>query len=116
MLTASDTLMETEYGDIVYIVKFTRCVQELQAALHNDRELEPIRAAAWQAGQSCKLSSSGASAFVYPQQYASILSVLQGCELRAHHVLIAEAFLPLLFAAISKIPSKKKVRPSCVTP
>eukprot|EP00443_Scrippsiella_acuminata_P084925 CAMPEP_0115396648 /NCGR_PEP_ID=MMETSP0271-20121206/13402_1 /TAXON_ID=71861 /ORGANISM="Scrippsiella trochoidea, Strain CCMP3099" /LENGTH=639 /DNA_ID=CAMNT_0002820381 /DNA_START=27 /DNA_END=1946 /DNA_ORIENTATION=+ len=114
--TASDPPQETEYGDVVHVVKFTRCGQDLQETLHSGKELETIRAAAREAGQSCHLRLSGASIFVYPQEYASILSILRGCELRAHHVVIAEAFLPLLFEAVSKLPSKKKVRPSSVRP
>lgn len=114
--TASYPPQETEYGDVVHLVKLTRCGPELQTSLHKGTELETIRAAAREAGHSCQLPLSGASIFVYPQQYASIMSVLRGGELRAHHVVIAEAFLPLLFEAISKLPSKKKVRPSSVKP
>merc|ERR1712217_932041 len=63
--TASYPPRDTEYGDVVHMVKFTRCGQELQAVLHNGEELETIRAAAREAGQSCHLPMSGASIFVY---------------------------------------------------
>merc|ERR1712032_1584264 len=50
--------------------------------------------------------------FVYPDQYQSILAVLPDIELRAHHVVVCEAFLPLLYKEITTIPSKRNVRPS----
>merc|ERR1712232_922547 len=89
----------------------TRCGKELRKALDTGDELETVRAAAKEAGHECHLRS-GARIFVYPEQYRSILAVLPDTELRAHHVVICEAFLPLLYKDIAKIPSKCNVRPS----
>merc|ERR1712008_237148 len=56
----------------------------------------------------------GASMFLYPDQYVSILSIMSGMDLRPHHVVVTEAFLPLLYSEISAIPSKRTMRPSSV--
>mmetsp|Transcript_3550 Transcript_3550/g.6878 ORF Transcript_3550/g.6878 Transcript_3550/m.6878 type:complete len:143 (-) Transcript_3550:134-562(-) len=78
-------------------------------------ELETVRTAAQQAGFEWK-HPSGAAILLYPNQYESILSGLSLHELRPHHVLITEAFLPLLFNEICKIPSRANIRPSSLRP
>jgi len=100
----------SDYGDVVYLVKFTRCGKVLEDALHKGRELETVRAAAADAHQSCKLRS-GASIFVYPNQYQSIMCTLSDADLRPHHVLVSEAFLPLIYLELTKLPSRANVRP-----
>jgi len=85
----------SEYGDVVFIVKFNRCGKQLRTALHQGQQLETIRASAKSAGHSCMLPF-GASMFLYPEQYDSILSIMSGMDLRPHHVVIADAFLPFL--------------------
>jgi len=72
--------------------------------------LEPVRAEARKHDQSCHLKS-GASVFVYPNQYDAILSALKGHFLKAHHVVVSEAFLPLIYLEVVKIPSKSNVKP-----
>eukprot|EP00746_Dinoflagellata_sp_MGD_P038723 gnl/MRDRNA2_/MRDRNA2_193155_c0_seq1.p1 gnl/MRDRNA2_/MRDRNA2_193155_c0~~gnl/MRDRNA2_/MRDRNA2_193155_c0_seq1.p1 ORF type:complete len:215 (-),score=32.34 gnl/MRDRNA2_/MRDRNA2_193155_c0_seq1:49-693(-) len=103
-----------EYGDTIFLVKLTRC-GEVRDALHRGMELEPVRAAAHEAGYICQMMS-GVSMFLYPQQYASIISVLPDHGLRPHHVVIAEPFLPLLYQEIVNLPSKKRVQPSSANP
>lgn len=105
----------SDCGETVFIVKFNRCGEELRSVLHNGPELEPVRASATTAGHSCSLKS-GASMFLYPEQYPGILAVLPDVDLRPHHVVVSEAFLPLLFAEIAAIPSKRKMRPSSIMP
>merc|ERR1712232_427905 len=95
------------------------CGRALQEALHGPEArdptirssdpLETVRSAARMAGHPCRLRS-GASMFLYPDQYPSVLSTLRGVELRPHHIVVAQAFLPILVAAISQIPSKHKIR------
>mmetsp|Transcript_110383 Transcript_110383/g.235744 ORF Transcript_110383/g.235744 Transcript_110383/m.235744 type:complete len:428 (-) Transcript_110383:322-1605(-) len=101
----------SEYGDIILIVRLTRCGKEVRKVLHEGSELELIRAYAEEEGYSCRMSS-GASIFVYPNQYRTILQVLPDTDLRPHHVVVSEAFLPLICEAISSLPSKLNVRPS----
>lgn len=97
--------------DRIFIVRFSRSVKDLfPARLHTGRELEPVRAAAKEHDQECLLKS-GASIFVYPTQYGSIKSVLQEHTLRRHHVVVAEAFLPLIYQEIIQIPSKSNIKP-----
>jgi len=62
----------SEFGDKIHVVTFSRCGHQLQDALHKGTELEEVRAAAMAAGHVCRLAS-GASVFVYPNQYSSIL-------------------------------------------
>lgn len=101
----------TEFGDRIYLVKVTRSGENLTNALHNGRDLEEVRAAAFDMRQSCKLPS-GASIFVYPNQYQTIRSAISQFSLRPHHVLVAEAFLPLLLNAVASIPCRRKVKVS----
>merc|ERR1712087_166117 len=98
------------------MVGMSRCrVDTTLAVLHEGPELEPVRASATEAGHSCSLKS-GARMFLYPEQYPSILSILPDVDLRPHHVLVSEAFLPLLFAEVRAIPSSRKMRPSSIVP
>jgi len=101
--------------DKVHLVKFTRAGKALQIALHG-RELEQVRAHMEEAGHSCHLKHSGASVFLYPDHYDRILKVVPLQTLRPHHVLIADAFLPLLKDEVNKLPSRAKVRPNSVQP
>jgi len=95
----------------IIIVKFSRSVQDLfPKCLHTGQELEPVRAAAKEHGQTCILNS-GASIFVYPNQYMGITSTLKNFELRRHHVVVSDAFLPLVYNEIIKIPSKSNIKP-----
>eukprot|EP00929_Paragymnodinium_shiwhaense_P107485 TRINITY_DN73601_c0_g1_i1.p1 TRINITY_DN73601_c0_g1~~TRINITY_DN73601_c0_g1_i1.p1 ORF type:complete len:607 (+),score=52.16 TRINITY_DN73601_c0_g1_i1:28-1821(+) len=103
-------MQPSEYGEKIFVVKFNRCGRQLQEALHTGPQLETVRAAAKTAGHPCVLRS-GASVFLYPEQYPSVLAVLN-MQLRAHHVVVCEAFLPLLYSDISVIPAKQKVRPT----
>merc|ERR1712187_1028140 len=63
-----------------------------------------------QHGHACVLKC-GASVFVYPDQYQSIMSVLKDFKLRSHQVICCEAFLPLIYHEIVKLPSKHNVKP-----
>eukprot|EP00931_Biecheleriopsis_adriatica_P046829 TRINITY_DN26940_c0_g1_i1.p1 TRINITY_DN26940_c0_g1~~TRINITY_DN26940_c0_g1_i1.p1 ORF type:complete len:722 (+),score=100.54 TRINITY_DN26940_c0_g1_i1:123-2288(+) len=95
----------------IFVVKFSRSIKDLfPSKLHKGEELETVRAMAEEKGQKCRLKS-GASIFVYPNQYNAILSVLSSYTLQAHHVVVAEAFLPLIYNEIKQIPSKSNVKP-----
>jgi len=104
----------TTFGDAVYLLSFTRAGRTLQAAV-GGLELETVRAAIVEAGQSWKLPS-GASVLLYPTQYSTIHQALDLQDLRPHHVLITDAFLPLLLTEIRKLPSRANVRPSLLRP
>jgi hypothetical protein len=101
----------SDFGERIYIVGFTRSGAALKCALHRGRELEEVRRVAGEHGQSC-LFKSGTSIFVYPDQYVPILSVITRCRLKPHHVVVSEAFLPLLYDEIAKFPSRANVRPN----
>jgi len=100
----------SEYGEVIFVVKFNRVGKQLRSVLQEGPGLETVRAAK-AAGHSCKHARSGASIFLYPAQYPSVLAVLSGMALRPHHVVISEAFLPVLESETSAIPSKQKMRP-----
>jgi len=100
----------SDFGDHIVLLKFSRCGKPLMDALHRGRELEQVREVAAQAGHSCLLKS-GASIFVYPQQYKSIIQVIDEQTLRPHHVIVSEPFLPLIYCETSKLRSKDNMRP-----
>lgn len=105
----------TEFGDKICLVKVTRSGGSLENALHNGHDLEEVRAVASDRQQSCKLPS-GASIFVYPNQYHAILAAIDHLSLRPHHVVIADAFVPSLLNAIATIPCRNKVKVSKLEP
>lgn len=98
-----------EFGDTMYLLQFNRCGGILMQMLHEGRELEQVRMAAAERRQNCKLPS-GASIFVYPGQYAATRSIIDNCELRPHHVVIAQVFLPLLKTELASIACRSKVK------
>lgn len=100
----------SDFGETIYILGFTRCGAQLKQALQEGRELEDIRIAADNHGQSCLLKS-GAGIFVYPNQYQPILSVLGQSRLKPHQVIVSEAFLPLVYREVAKLPSRANIRP-----
>merc|ERR1711971_778925 len=101
----------TEHYEKIFIVKFSRSVKDLfPAKLHTGELLETVRAAASKNCQPCRLKS-GASIFVYPGQYCSVTFVLKDYTLKSHHVVVSDAFLPLIYDEVSKIPSKSNIKP-----
>merc|ERR1711920_1087923 len=58
--------------------------------------------------KSCILSS-GARVFVHPDQYDKVLGALSLHKLRPHHVVVSEAFLPLVCEDIGALPSKANI-------
>jgi len=104
----------SQFGDTVYLIKFTRAGRDLQAAVAS-AELESIRNEASGAGFEFKLPC-GAHVLLYPNQYTSIQTVVKLEDLRPHHVLINEAFLPLLLSSVQKLPSRSNVRPTSIRP
>jgi hypothetical protein len=102
------------FCDAVYLVSFTRAGRSLQAAVEGS-ELETVRASIVEAGHTWKLPS-GASVLLYAHQYTTVSSVLDMQDMPPHHVVISEAFLPLLLSEIKKLPSRTNVRPSFVRP
>jgi len=102
------------FGDTVYMLSFTRAGRSLQTAVEGS-ELETVRAAILEAGHTWKLQS-GAKVLLYRNQYSTIHNALDLQGLRPHHVLIADAFLPLLLTEIRKLPSRANVRPSLLQP
>jgi len=106
---ATDFARPSNFGDTVHILQVTRAPNELRHALHHGRELESIRVQSEEAGHSCVLAS-GASIFLYPQQYTAMQVIVSQLQLKPHF-LVNEAFLPLVLEAIRSIPSKANVRP-----
>jgi len=104
-----------EFGDRIFVVRFTRSGGSLERAMHHGGQLEPVRTAAAQRGQHCRITHCGASIFVYPNQYDGVQFALKQIDLRSHHVVINEAFLPLLFCEVGSIPCRAKVRPAIPT-
>lgn len=105
----------TEYGDKILLLKLTRCGQKVQDALQREASLELVHAHASQAGHNCRLPS-GASMYVYANQYSIIKSVLPESRLKPHHIVVAEAFLPFVVNAIKGLPSRSNVRVNSSSP
>merc|ERR1712232_1171300 len=101
----------SDFGARIHLLSSTRAGDELRRALQEGRELEQVRTAAAEHGQTCYLKNSGASIFVYPNEYASILSRINRCALKPHHVIVSEAFLPLVYNEIAQIPSRSNIKP-----
>lgn len=57
-----------------------------------------------------KVDPPGALVFTYPAQYHEVRRQLKHIKLRTHHVVISEAFMPLLRETIRRLPSKMHVR------
>lgn len=106
----SGTPKPSNFGDTVHLLRLTRAPDELRQALHHGPELESVRVQAQVAGHSCYLRS-GASIFLYPQQYAAFRDVVHSLQFKPHFVVVNEAFLPMVLQAIRSIPSKANVRP-----
>lgn len=98
-----------DFGDAIHIVSFSRSGELLMQSLHKGRGLEPLRQAAAQRGQECRLES-GASIFVYPDHYEAVCLLLKKYRLQPHHAVVAEAFLPLLYDEIGELPCRAKVK------
>lgn len=101
----------SSFGETIHIVGFTRGGTQLKQALHEGRELEVVRMAAEEHGQSCILAF-GASIFAHPNQYKHILLVVGQHTLKPHQVITSEAFLPLVYQAVASIPFRSNVRPN----
>ena len=104
----------SQFGDTVHLIKFTRAGNDLQAAV-KDTHLDAVRTVVENAGLQWKLQT-GACVLLYPNQYNSVLTALKSFQLWPHHVLINEAFLPLLLNAIQKLPSRANVKPGVMLP
>merc|ERR1711972_799112 len=52
---------------------------------------------------------SGAKVFVYPQDADAVMAAISREELRAHHVIAAHAFEPLVMEAVGRLPSRRRV-------
>lgn len=105
----------SDFGLTVHLVEFSCSPLAMKERLHRGPELEPVREALRQAGRKVALPS-GASIFVYPEHYDTALLALKGLELRPQHVVIADAFQPLLDEAIAQLPGRASVRPKSTAP
>lgn len=77
-------------------------------ALCDGPELEPARAALEHANCRWHLPG-GAKVFVFPEQFAAVSAALARHTLRAHHVVVAEAFEPLVHEAVRRLPCRSSV-------
>merc|ERR1712137_928896 len=88
----------------------SRMTPECFQALQTSRSLEPVRWEMELHSFNCQIEPPGAHIFVNPEQYVQVLSWCRGFPLRTHHVIISEAFQPLLNEALQEIPSRRHVR------
>jgi len=109
--SAYDTpaMRQSDFGETIWVLRWTRNPLEFEEALRGQESLEPVRAAAEAVGRSW-LHTSGASIFVYPKQYESILALVACMELRPYHVVVNEAFKPFVLQAARQVRSKANVR------
>eukprot|EP00929_Paragymnodinium_shiwhaense_P120041 TRINITY_DN91945_c0_g1_i1.p1 TRINITY_DN91945_c0_g1~~TRINITY_DN91945_c0_g1_i1.p1 ORF type:complete len:463 (-),score=42.71 TRINITY_DN91945_c0_g1_i1:400-1737(-) len=93
----------------VLLLRMTRNPPQLENVLHFGPELETIRNAMREAGCQCLLPS-GASIFVHPAQYTASRRAVASVQLRPYHIVVAEAFAPLVLDALRAVPSRRNVR------
>lgn len=91
------------------LLRFTRHPAQFEVAIHEGPELEPLRAKMMEEGCEPRLPS-GASLFVYPEQYAAARAVLADKHVKHYHVCVSKAFFPLLMDAVHSLASRLKVR------
>jgi len=107
-------------GETVYLLQCTRGGGKLHSALDHGRALDSVRTTAASFGQSWALGSgtrgSGARIFVHPDQYDEVLRTLSLHKLRPHHVIVSEAFLPLVYEDLTALPSKANIRKRFLQP
>jgi len=92
----------------IYIITFTRTPRELQERVHNGSELEPLRFFADQCGYNCRCK--GASVFVHPKQFPSVLQQVLNMELKPHSLIVSETYLPLVKKAVGRFVARRDVR------
>lgn len=93
----------------IYLVKMTRSSSALHTALDRHESLDSVRTTAQGFGQICR-HRSGAHIFVQADRYSDVMKVIRQHQLRAHHVIVSESFLPLVRTAIASIPSRANIR------
>jgi len=105
-------IRQSQFGDRVFVLRWTRNPYEIKEALNSYGGLEPVQAAAEAMGHSCR-HVSGAFVFLYPNQFRGVLRTLEGMsslELRPYHTVVNEAFKPLVEEAAQQLRSKANVR------
>lgn len=112
---AAAAAQRSPFGETIYLLRCTRGGRQLHGALDQGRALEHVRDTAASFGQSCRLPA-GAHIFVYPEQYEGVLASIRSHELRPHHVVVNEAFLPLVRSDLAALPSRANVRPGSLQP
>lgn len=100
---------ESDFGEKILVLRWSRNPREFESSLCQLPALEPIRAAAKAVGHACK-HASGATVLLYPDQYDCVVKLLAGFELRPYHTVVNEAFRPLVEEAAAQLRSKANVR------
>lgn len=95
--------------DSILLLRFTRHPNEFERCLHEGPELEPVRASLKEADLSPRLAC-GASIFVYPEEYAAAKRAIAKESLRPFHIVVSQAFFPLVREAVSSLASRLDVR------
>jgi len=97
----------------VHLLRLSRHPQQLEHQLRNARELEPVRAQLNAAGKNWILPS-GATIFVYAEQYESVRQTLSMQPLRPYHVIVTQSFYPLVLETIAPLRARRhgNVHPS----
>jgi len=93
----------------VYLLRLKRNPRELETAIHEGPELEPVRDAMTRVGFSSRLPS-GAAMLVEPDHYETVRHMLATISLRPYHIIVQETFYPLLIEAISHVRSRAGAR------
>jgi len=99
----------SEFGEKIFVLRWSRHPRELAIALRQNPLLEPIRAAAIVAGHTCD-HATGAMILLYPDQYKTVLKLISGLGLRPYHTVVNEAFRPLVEDAAMQLRSKANIR------
>ena len=103
------------FGETVYLFECTGGGGKLHGALDHGRALDSVRVTMGLFDKSWILRS-GARALVHPDQYEKFLRALSLHKLRPHHVVVSEAFLPLVNEDVAALRSKANIRMRSVQP
>jgi len=107
-LSSSDEGRPPSSFEPVVLHRYSRCPGPFHAILNEGDELEPVRAALAEAGHSWQLPS-GAKVFVHPEDFSAVRASLAARSLRPHHVVVSQAFEPLVREALARLPSRLHV-------
>merc|ERR1712194_604701 len=94
----------------IFLVKISRHKRQLGDTLYRSHELESIRDVILKSGNHYR-HSSGAWIFVYPEHFRAVLQEAENLSLRPFHIIVTEAWKPLVYDIVAQIRSRLHMYP-----